>query len=150
MDEVRDMCAKNKCHQYDKNWSCPPGCGTLEEGRKNLAKYSKGIIVQTVGEIEDSLDFETMMEIEEEHSNRFNSFYQVIKESHNNAMAFGTGTCTICPQCTYPDKPCRFPKKAISSMEAYGMLVSDICKSNNIKYYYGPNTIAYTACFAIE
>ena len=23
-EEVRDMCAVDKCHGYDKNWSCPP------------------------------------------------------------------------------------------------------------------------------
>ena len=27
--EVRDACAKNKCHAYDTSWSCPPACGTL-------------------------------------------------------------------------------------------------------------------------
>ena len=44
MDEVRAMCEENKCGKYNTNWSCPPGCGTLEEGRNKLAKYSKGVI----------------------------------------------------------------------------------------------------------
>ncbi|MCR4772414.1 MAG: DUF2284 domain-containing protein, partial [Oscillospiraceae bacterium] len=30
-DEVREMCAVNKCHAYNTNWSCPPACGTVEE-----------------------------------------------------------------------------------------------------------------------
>ena len=29
--EVRSACAENKCQHYNKNWVCPPGCGTLEE-----------------------------------------------------------------------------------------------------------------------
>ena len=29
--EVRQMCAADTCHKYDKCWSCPPGCGSLEE-----------------------------------------------------------------------------------------------------------------------
>ena len=29
--EVRQMCASGSCHKYDKCWSCPPGCGSLEE-----------------------------------------------------------------------------------------------------------------------
>lgn len=150
MDEVRAMCKENKCHKYNTNWSCPPGVGTLEEGRKKLEKYSKGIIVQTVGEIEDSLDFKNMMEIEKIHKKNFMKFYEVLKKEYKNTMAFGSGCCTICDKCTYPDSPCRFPKKCIHSMESYGMLVSDICKLNNIKYYYGPNKIAYTSCFIIE
>ena len=24
--EVRQMCAADTCHKYDKCWSCPPGC----------------------------------------------------------------------------------------------------------------------------
>ena len=31
--EVRQMCASDSCHKYNKCWSCPPGCGTLEESR---------------------------------------------------------------------------------------------------------------------
>ena len=34
--EVRDMCAANACGQYAKHWSCPPGCGTLEECGERL------------------------------------------------------------------------------------------------------------------
>ena len=150
MDEVRNMCKENKCNKYNTNWSCPPGCGTLEEARKKLANYSKGVIVQTIGEIEDFLDFENMIEVEKRHKNNFIKFYQVIKKEYKDAMAFGSGCCTICLKCTYPDEPCRFPQKCISSMESYGMLVSDICKDNKIKYYYGPNKIAYTSCFIIK
>ncbi len=47
--DVRDMCAADKCHAYDKNWTCPPNCGTLEECGERLRSYSLGILVQTVG-----------------------------------------------------------------------------------------------------
>uniref|UniRef100_UPI0040573B31 DUF2284 domain-containing protein n=1 Tax=Acetatifactor sp. TaxID=1872090 RepID=UPI0040573B31 len=52
-------------------------------------------------------------------------------------------------QCTYPNSPCRFPEKMISSMEAYGMLVAEVCKANDMKYYYGPNMIAFSSCFLV-
>ena len=35
-------------------------------------------------------------------------------------------------------------------MEAYGMLVLEVCKDNHLGYYYGPNTIAYTGCFLVD
>ena len=65
-------------------------------------------------------------------------------------LAIGAGACTKCKECTYPDAPCRFPKEAFASMEAYGMLVVQVCKDNHMKYYYGPETIAYTSCFLLE
>ena len=56
MPEVREMCKNNTCHMYAKRWSCPPGCGDLEVCRKKIEKYREGIIVQTVGKLEDPLD----------------------------------------------------------------------------------------------
>ena len=65
-------------------------------------------------------------------------------------LALGAGCCTQCAVCSYPDSPCRFPEKMVSSMEAYGMLVLEVCQKNGMAYYYGPNTIAYTSCFLLE
>ena len=31
-------------------------------------------------------------------------------------------------------------------MEGLGMIVSDVCKANGMKYYYGPGTLTYTGC----
>ena len=35
-------------------------------------------------------------------------------------------------------------------MEAYGMLVLEVCKANDLQYYYGPTTITYSSCFLIR
>ena len=29
--EVREMCRADRCGQWNANWACPPGCGTLED-----------------------------------------------------------------------------------------------------------------------
>ena len=71
--EVRQMCASDSCHKYNKCWSCPPGCGTLEECEQRVRKYKLGILVQTVGELEDSLDGEGMMRTEAMHKASFYS-----------------------------------------------------------------------------
>lgn len=60
--EVRQMCASDSCHKYNKCWSCPPGCGTLEECEQRVRKYKLGILVQTVGQLEDSMDGEGMVQ----------------------------------------------------------------------------------------
>lgn len=148
--EVRDMCASNTCGMYGKNWSCPPGSGELDICREELKDYKYGVIVQTVGDIEDSFDFEGMMEVQDKHTKMYEDFAEVLKKKYKKVLCLGTGTCTICKECTYPDNPCRFPDKQISSMESYGMLVSEICKDNNMKYYYGSDKICYTACYLIE
>lgn len=149
-DEVRAMCSANTCRAYGKNWSCPPACGELEDLRQRFAQYSRGILVQTVGEVEDSMDFEGMMEAEAAHKEHFMTLYDRLLETWPGLLALGAGTCTRCRECTYPDAPCRFPEKRVSSMEACGLVVMDTCKANGLGYYYGPQSIAYTSCFLLE
>ena len=148
--EVRDMCAVNSCGQYGKRWSCPPGCGTLEECTARLTGFRHGILVQTYGDIEDGFDFEAMMEIEADHKEHFLEMYDALREEKATVLAIGAGCCTQCPKCTYPEEPCRFPERMVSSMEAYGMVVLEVCKANGLTYYYGPDKMAYTSCFLLK
>jgi predicted metal-binding protein len=147
--EVRDMCAGGSCKQYAKRWSCPPGCGSLAECGARVARFSRGILVQTVGDVEDSFDYEAMMEIQETHKARFEQMHQEIRRLGEPVLALGAGCCTRCKTCTYPDAPCRFPEQMVSSMEAYGILVLEVCKDNGLQYYYGSDKMAYTSCFLL-
>jgi predicted metal-binding protein len=148
--EVREACAANKCGAYGTNWSCPPACDSLKEIETLIMKYQHGLILQTSGELEDSFDYEAMMNIEKEHSNSLKTFSGKIKKIHPNSIVLGAGACTICKKCTYPENPCCFPDKMISSMEAFGIVVSDVCKANDIQYYYGEGTLTYVGCVLID
>lgn len=148
--EVRDMCSANTCGMYGKNLACPPACGSLEDCRKQVEKYSLGLLVQTVGDVEDSMDFEGMMEAEERHKRQFTELAEVLRKEYPSLLPLGSGCCTICSACAGPEGECRFPDKRISSLEAFGIVVSDLCSRNHMKYYYGPQKIAYTSCYLLE
>lgn len=150
MQEVRDMCAADKCHLYNKSWACPPACGSIEECAAQAQKYSRGIVVQSTGELEDSFDIEGIEALSDTHKQRFLSLSESLRKAFPDMLPLGAGGCNLCETCTYPDAPCRFPDKAIPSMEAYGLLVSNVCERSNLPYYYGPNTLTYTSCFLIE
>jgi predicted metal-binding protein len=142
-DEVRAMCSANTCRAYGRNWSCPPACGELEELRQRFAQYSRGILVQTVGEVEDSMDYEGMMEAEAAHKEHFAALHEKLLETWPGLLALGAGTCTRCRECTYPDAPCRFPTRAHHSMEACGIDVGALARLCGIKYNNGPLTVTY-------
>ena len=91
-----------------------------------------------------------MMETEARHKEYFVEFEKKLREIYPDMLAIGAGCCTKCKVCTYPNAPCRFPKQAFSSMEAYGMLVTQVCQANELQYYYGDCTIAYTSCYLLE
>jgi len=150
MQEVRDMCNEKQCKSYNKSWSCPPACASLEEMREKVKKYKTGILAQTVGELEDSMDWDAIMETGAQHKENFKRMREALNKKHPTVLAMGAGECKICEACTYPDSPCSHPEKMETSMEAYGLFVSKVCTDNNLTYNYGQEKIAFTSCFLIE
>ena len=150
MREVRDMCSADKCRNYDKSWSCPPACPPLEKIRERTRVYKDGILVQTVGDIEDSYDWEGIMAVQAQHKKNFLQMRSELAKTYSDVLALGSGACNICPSCTYPTAPCRHPDKMEISMEACGLYVSKICADNGLGYNYGMNKIAFTACFLVS
>jgi len=148
--EVRDMCAAGKCGSYNKSWVCPPACGTLDEIAAKLAGYKRGLIVQTTVELEDEFDFDSMKDAAAQQKERFSAFRKTLIEQWPGLIPLSGGSCRLCEECTWPDNPCRQPEEAFVSMEAAGLVVSDVCASNGIAYYYGPKTLTYTSCFVLE
>lgn len=143
--DVRDMCASDQCRAYGKNWTCPPHCGTLAECEAKLRGYSKGILLQTVGELKKTIDTRGYRAAEQRHLELFHIFCNRIRQLYPDALCLGTGGCRICGECAYPD-PCRFPERACSSMEGYGLFVTQVCRDNHLLYHYGEKTVTYTAC----
>ena len=150
MPEVRDMCSVDRCHQYGKNWRCPPGCGSIEDAAARAAQYSCGVLVQTIGNMEDDFDYETIQETAETHKSNFAILVGKVKAREHDILPMGAGTCSLCETCTYPDNPCRFPDKSISSMEAYGLWVSKVCELSGVPYNNGKQTITYTSCYLLK
>ena len=146
LPEVRSMCAADRCRSYDKTWSCPPACGSLEDWDERCSRYTSGLILQTVGEREDSYDFEAMMEAAEENKRQTDALADALLAEGADFLLMSAGTCTRCEKCTYPDAPCRFPEKLFPSMEACGLFVSQVCRDNGVPYNYGDEKIAYTCC----
>lgn len=77
LPEVRQMCAADRCRSFNRNWSCPPGCGTLEEIAERVKPYTRGILVQSIGQLEDEFDVETMMETEQLRRHGLHSWWNM-------------------------------------------------------------------------
>ncbi len=145
-EDVRAMCAANTCHSYDRNWSCPPACGTIDEWRERLTKYSDCVVFETVAELEDEFDIDTMMDANDDHKERMLPFADEVREVAPGCLFLAAGPCTICDECAYPDEPCRLPEKQFVAMEAAGMVVSKVCLAADIPYNHGSDHVAYVSC----
>ena len=125
--EVRGMCAADRCGKWGRCWSCPPACGTLEQAASRIARFDRGILVQSTAKLADDFDYDGIQAL-------------------SRTLPLSAGPCLVCRRCTCPDRPCRYPSRRISAMEAYGLLVSDVCVRSGLAYNYGPGTMTYTSC----
>lgn len=142
--EVRDMCAAGTCRMYGRNWACPPACGELSEFQRLFGARASCHVVQTVRKLRREFDGKTMLEAERVHKQRVLALANALREHGVDALVLSAGTCTVCEKCAYPD-PCRQPGRRLVSMEAAGLVVSEVCELAGIPYNHGPLAIAYTS-----
>lgn len=150
LPEVRNMCEANRCQHYNKSWSCPPACGSLEAITEKIKDFTIGIIVQCTGKLSDNFDYDSMVQTGKKQNELFLLLVNMLREKGHQILPMGAGGCNLCPSCSYPTTACRFPDSMMISMEAYGLLVTDVCELSKLPYYYGPKTITYTSCILIK
>ena len=64
----RKLCESNACGNYGRSYMCPPDVGEVETLMGRLKDYRLALVYQTVGTLEDSYDFEGMMEAGKRHN----------------------------------------------------------------------------------
>lgn len=142
-EEVRSACVVNYCGGYGKSWACPPGVGTVDECRERCHQYKQVYIFSTVHKLEDSFDYDGMVEGKKTHEEVCAEIGRMFgAEVADNLMLTAEG-CANCEKCTYPDAPCRFPDRMHPSVESYGISVVKEAATAGINYINGANTVTY-------
>jgi len=142
--EMFDYCQKNTCGNYNKSWTCPPACESMEDQREKILLYKNVLVFTTMHELEDSFDYDGMTGGRENHT----LLTVEIKKRLNDVPVFGAGSCPVCKDndgnsvCAYPN-PCPYPEKKIGSIEAAGINVTELSKAAGIAYNNGKNTVTF-------
>ena len=89
---VRDACAADKCQAYDRNWTCPPACGTLQECQERMSRFQNGILLQTTGQLAKRVDTKGYARIGEEHIRNFYRFAEEIRKEYPDALCLDAGS----------------------------------------------------------
>lgn len=142
-DEVRKACEANLCGKYATCWTCPPGVGDMRELEKKIKSYKTATVFTCKYDLEDSFDFETMREGGRRTAAILREIIAEMRNDGIELMALGCEGCGLCEKCSYPDAPCRFPDKAVPSIEACGVSVVTLAKNIGINYHNGANTVTY-------
>lgn len=144
--DLRILCEQNSCGRFARNYTCPPNIGKVDDLISKLKGYKRAVIWQNIYPLEDSFDFEGMMDGQKKHNAMTikiaNDVYE--KLGRENALVLGAGGCTICDECALNTaEPCRNSELALSSLEAYGINVSELGNISSLKYINGQNTVTY-------
>lgn len=140
---VVDMCKANRCGKYGTCWTCPPGIGELAEIERKIKKYKNAVVFTCKYDLEDSFDFEGMIEGQKRAKQVLQSITEKLRADGERFMPLGCEGCGLCEKCTYPHFPCRFPEKAVPSVEACGINVVELAAKSGINYNNGRNTVTY-------
>lgn len=141
----RDLCAANVCGNYGRNWMCPPDAGDIHDLMAALRSYSYALVYQTVSELEDSYDFEGMMDAGVAHNRLMVELRRGIDAlALPRVLHLGAGGCRMCEVCAKrTGEACRHPDLAVASLETYGVNVSKLAPAAGMKYINGKDTVTY-------
>ena len=141
----RKLCEANVCGNYGQNYTCPPDAGDIHELMERIRTYDQALVYQTVGELEDSYDFEGMMEVAARHKELIQNLWDVTDKMHvEDILHLGAGGCNLCSVCgKRTGTPCPHPDRALASLETYGINVSLLARQAGMRYINGQNTVTY-------
>jgi len=138
---LRKACEANICGNYGKNLTCPPAIGTPEELIERAKGYSRILVIQTVSQLEDSFDIEGIEAAQNRHSELSEEIGKLFDVPH---LQLGAGGCPVCERCAgFDGEPCRYPDRAVASLEAYCINVAKLAALVGMKYINGPNTVTF-------
>jgi predicted metal-binding protein len=142
-EDVRAMCEMNSCGRYNRSWNCPPAVGSLEELKDACLSYRYGVLFNTVSQLEDSFDFEGMMQASARLCEKLREVDIALKQTDLEYRVFGSGSCYSCEKCSYPDNPCFHPDMLFTPIEACGINVVTLSKEAGLSYVNGANTVTF-------
>ena len=148
--EVRRICEENVCRLYGTTWACPPAVGTVEECKAKCLKYKSAVVFNAVYSLEDSFDYEGMMQGHAEFKDLCDRLYERVKPQQSEFTLLSNEGCKRCKTCTYPEAPCRQPEKLFPSLEGFGIQVMKLAERAGIQYINGKNTVTYFGMLLCE
>lgn len=141
----RPLCAENACGKYGANYSCPPDCGTVEEMRARVLRWRRGLVLQTMWDIEDPLDSAQVKPAKGRHNLLTRT---LIDRAGLPGLMIGASGCSLCSPCALVEGlPCRFPELRYSCMSAYCIFVKDLAGHCGMEYDCGPGVTAFFSMY---
>jgi len=145
---VRSLCQADECHNYGKNYMCPPYIGTLEDIRQRLKRYNRAYLLQYTKPVDVRNDIPSLIKTKDDFHRiilELESF--ILKQGAEEAWGLIGGNCGLCQPCrAVTGEPCAHPDRARPSLESLAINVQDLLAHFGITLEFKPDEITWTGC----
>ena len=144
-EHFRTLCENNACGRYGRNYMCPPSIGDMDFCKSRVQSYEKAFAIQLIHDVEDSYDYEGMMAGQEKHRHLMLAARDWFSQNgYADSLTLGGGSCHICEVCgIVTGEPCRKPGETISSVEGYGLDVTELARLAGMPFKWGEPRVYY-------
>lgn len=140
--EFRKFCEDNLCGNYNANYSCPPGCGSVEEVHQRLMDEQKALVLQVIHETGYNGNKAAIVELRKELNTAILRLTEKLRRSGLQGFCLGYGGCPLCDPCRQQEgETCAFPEKRISCMSAYCIDVSKLAEKCGLEFAWIPEKL---------
>ena len=138
----RKFCEDNLCGKYNANYSCPPGCGTVEQVRQRLFAGEKALVLQTIHHIGSYENKEAILRSKKNLNVEILKLTEQLRLEGIDCFCLGYGGCPLCDPCKQVEgEPCAFPEKRISCMSAYCIDVGKLAGKCGMEFAWLPEKL---------
>ena len=128
-EEIRHFAKKTPAVCMALPGPAPPAVGTVAQCKERCLRYQTALVFNAVYPLEDSFDYEGMIEGHAAFKRLCDALYLLVKEQYSSFLLLSNEGCTRCKSCTYPNHACRYPEKLFPSLEGYGIQVNRLAES---------------------
>lgn len=147
----RKFCEDNLCGKYNANYSCPPGCGTVEAVRQRLFAQDKALVLQTIQEIGSYENKEAILKSKKNLNAAILKLTESLRAAGLHCFCLGYGGCPLCAPCKQvKGQPCVFPEKRISCMSAYCIDVGKLADRCGLEFAWIPEKLHLFGMIALR
>lgn len=117
---IRALCEANACGMYGRSWTCPPASPKVGYCVMRVRQYPRMLLFRTSLPRKDAFDLDGMHAGIRDNRRVSLALRDELRGlGMGDALVLSAGSCQLCPECPYPDEPCRHPDSALPSIESY-------------------------------
>jgi predicted metal-binding protein len=147
-ERIRELCYENKCGNYRAHYMCPPHVGSVEDAKRRLGEFQRGMLLQYSEALDVMTDIEGLLRAKKGLHTRVLRMEEYLRSGGlANAWGLIGGSCSLCDPCkARSGEPCPQPDEARPSLEAMAIDLLALLDRYGLDSRFHPDKVIWTGC----